>query len=283
MESTRMVKKVSPSRPTLEGAGVHLRRAFGNADVPQYDPFLMLDDFHSDKPEDYIAGFPWHPHRGIETVTYMLSGTVKHGDSMGNEGAIDSGDVQWMTAGSGIIHQEMPQRQKGTLWGLQLWVNLPAKHKMMKPRYRGIIAQDLPEHIMDSGARVKVIAGTFQGITGPVKDIISEPEYLDITLPAGARFEQPIKNGHTAFAYVLEGEGFFDPTRKKSISAEHLVLFGDGDSVIVEAGKKPLRFVLISGRPIGEPVAWYGPVVMNTEEELARAFEEYRNGTFIKS
>jgi redox-sensitive bicupin YhaK (pirin superfamily) len=283
MKSIRLVKKITRSRPTLEGAGVHLGRAFGNADVPLYDPFLMLDDFHSDKPEDYIAGFPWHPHRGIETVTYMLSGTVKHGDSMGNAGAIHSGDVQWMTAGSGIIHQEMPQKQKKTLWGFQLWVNLPAKDKMMKPRYRDVKAQELAEHKLESGARVRVIAGKFKGIAGPVKDIISDPEYLDITVPKGVTFEHIIKSGYTVFAYVFEGGGFFDPSRQRTISAEHVVLFGDGENVVITAQNEPLRFLLISGKPIGEPVAWYGPIVMNTEEELALAFEEYRNGTFIKS
>jgi hypothetical protein len=283
MAKIRLVKKVARSRPTLEGAGVRLRRAFGNADVPLYDPFLMLDDFHSDKPDDYIAGFPWHPHRGIETVTYMISGTVEHGDSLGNSGAIHSGDVQWMTAGSGIIHQEMPQRQNGTLWGLQLWVNLPAKNKMMKPRYRDVKAQDLAEHKLESGVRVRVIAGKFKGIAGPVKDIISDPEYLDITVPEGATFEHSIKREHTVFSYLLEGNGIFDPDRQHSISAEHVVLFGSGDKVMISSESGPLRFVLISGKPIGEPVAWYGPIVMNTEEELARAFEEYKNGTFIKN
>jgi len=278
-----LVKKIARSRPTLEGAGVHLRRAFGNADVPLYDPFLMLDDFHSDKPEDYIAGFPWHPHRGIETVTYMIAGTVKHGDSLGNSGAIHSGDVQWMTAGSGIIHQEMPQRQKGTLWGLQLWVNLPAKDKMMKPRYRDVKAQDLVEHKLESGVRVRVIAGKFKGIAGPVKDIVSDPEYLDISMPEAATFEHIIKSGHTVFAYVLEGKGFFDPGRQQTISAEHVVLLGGGEKVAISAENGPLRFLLISGKPIHEPVAWYGPIVMNTEEELALAFEEYRKGEFIKS
>jgi redox-sensitive bicupin YhaK (pirin superfamily) len=243
----------------------------------------MLDDFHSDRPEDYIAGFPWHPHRGIETVTYMLQGTVRHGDSMGNEGAINSGEVQWMTAGSGIIHQEMPQRQKGTLWGLQLWVNLPAKNKMMKPRYRGILAQDLPEHVLDSGARVKIIAGEYEGTAGPVKDIISDPEYLDVYLPQNVLIERDIKKGHTALAYVLEGEGYFDASGRKPVPAGHVILFGDGTTVGVKAGKQPLKFLLISGKPIKEPVAWSGPIVMNTEEELAQAFEEYRNGTFIKS
>jgi len=283
MKSIRLVKKITRSRPTLEGAGVRLLRAFGNADLPLYDPFLMLDDFHSDQPEDYIAGFPWHPHRGIETVTYMIAGTVKHGDSLGNAGAIHSGDVQWMTAGSGIIHQEMPQRQKGTLWGFQLWVNLPAKDKMMKPRYRDLKAQDLAERKLESGARVRVIAGKFMGLAGPVKDIISDPEYLDVTLPEGVIFEHAIKGGHTVFSYVIIGQGFFDPSRQRTILAEHAVLFGDGENVAITAENGTLRFLLISGKPIGEPVAWYGPIVMNTEEELALAFEEYRNGTFLKS
>ena len=282
MKTSRLIKSVSRSKRTIEGAGVKLKRAFGHAEVPLFDPFLMLDDFHSDKPEDYIAGFPWHPHRGIETVTYMISGEVEHGDSMGNKGIIRSGEVQWMTAGSGIIHQEMPKRQKGTLWGLQLWVNLPASHKMMNPRYRDIRAQDIPEFKTESGAVVKVIAGRVNGVQGPVKDIILDPEYLDVAVPAGGRFEHSIKRSHNVFAYVLVGKGFFDPRNKDELSAEQLILFDGGDEVSAVAGEAGLRFLLVSGQPIKEPVAWSGPIVMNSEAELSLAFEEYRNGTFIK-
>jgi redox-sensitive bicupin YhaK (pirin superfamily) len=282
MDKIRAIERLSRSRPTLEGAGVHLKRAFGSADVPRYDPFLMLDDFHSDRPADYMAGFPWHPHRGIETVTYMISGEVEHGDSMGNKGIIQSGEVQWMTAGSGIIHQEMPRRQKGTLWGLQLWVNLPASHKMMGPRYRDIRAADIPECRLASGSVVKVVAGSFNGCHGPVRDLIGDPEFLDVSVPNSGEFEHAIPKGHTAFAYVLEGEGRFTPGQEKAIPAESLLLYGDGDKVSIKAEKADLRFLLISGLPLSEPVAWRGPIVMNTEEELNVAFAEYRNGTFIK-
>jgi redox-sensitive bicupin YhaK (pirin superfamily) len=282
MDKIRAIERLSRSRPTLEGAGVHLKRAFGSADVPRYDPFLMLDDFHSDRPADYMAGFPWHPHRGIETVTYMISGEVEHGDSMGNKGIIQSGEVQWMTAGSGIIHQEMPRRQKGTLWGLQLWVNLPASHKMMGPRYRDIRAADIPECRLASGSVVKVVAGSFNGCHGPVRDLIGDPEFLDVSVPNSGEFEHAIPKGHTAFAYVLEGEGRFTPGQEKAIPAESLLLYGDGDKVSIKAEKADLRFLLILGLPLSEPVAWRGPIVMNTEEELNVAFAEYRNGTFIK-
>jgi len=279
---TRSIERLTRGRPTLEGAGVHLKRAFGSADVPRYDPFLMLDDFHSDRPADYMAGFPWHPHRGIETVTYMISGEVEHGDSMGNKGVILSGEVQWMTAGSGIVHQEMPRRQDGTLWGLQLWVNLPASHKMMGPRYRGIRATDIPSCQLESGGLVKVVAGSFKGCHGPVRDLIGDPEYLDVSLPSLANFGHDIAKGHTAFAYVLEGEGRFEPGQKSAMGTEALLLYGDGDQVSIRAEKAGLRFILVSGRPLREPVAWGGPIVMNTQEELQVAFAEYRNGTFIK-
>jgi len=242
----------------------------------------MLDDFHSDRPADYMAGFPWHPHRGIETVTYMISGEVEHGDSMGNKGVILSGEVQWMTAGSGIVHQEMPRRQNGTLWGLQLWVNLPASHKMMGPRYRGIRATDIPSCQLESGGLVKVVAGSFKGCQGPVRDLIGDPEYLDVSLPSLANFGHDIAKGHTAFAYVLEGEGRFEPGQKSAMGTEALLLYGDGDQVSIRAEKAGLRFILVSGRPLREPVAWGGPIVMNTQEELQVAFAEYRNGTFIK-
>jgi hypothetical protein len=283
MPIARQISRVFHGRPTLEGAGVHLKRAFGYGEVLLFDPFLMLDDFHSDNPADYMAGFPWHPHRGIETVTYMVSGSVEHGDSLGNKGVIRSGEVQWMTAGSGIVHQEMPQRQKGTLWGFQLWVNLPARDKMMKPRYRGILAKDIPEVRTESGAVVKVIAGTFKGTQGPVRDIVSDPEYLDVSVPATKEFEHIIPKNHTVLAYVVEGQGYFDSRRDQLHSAEQVILFDAGDRVSIQAEKGNLRFLLISGKPIGEPVAWRGPIVMNTEKELTVAFEEYRNGTFIKN
>jgi hypothetical protein len=242
----------------------------------------MLDDFHSEDPDDYIAGFPWHPHRGMETVTYMLGGKVEHGDSMGNKGVIGPGDLQWMTAGSGIIHQEMPQRTKGMLAGFQLWVNLPARQKMMDPRYRDVKASDPPVVKLKNGVSVKVIAGEVEGTMGPVRDIVVESQYLDVAVPADKDFEHPIKKGHTAFAYVLEGEGRFAPGSKTSVGPEHVLLFGDGDSVGIRALAGPLRFLLVSGKPLGEPVAWGGPIVMNTQEELELAFEEYDMGTFLK-
>ncbi len=282
MCTVRKIDQIFQAKPTLEGAGVHLKRVFGHAEVPTFDPFLLLDDFHSDNPEFDMKGFPWHPHRGIETVTYMIEGKVEHGDSLGNKGTIEGGEMQWMTAGCGIIHQEMPEGDSGMLWGLQLWVNLPASHKMMKPRYRDVKAADIPEHQAESGVKVKVIAGKFAGRLGPVKDIICDPEYLDVSVPAGKKFEHHVAKGHTVFAYVLEGEGYFDPDKEKAIPRENLVLFSDGENVAIEASEKPLRFLLISGKPINEPVTWYGPIVMNTEEELKLAFEEYQNGTFIK-
>jgi len=282
MDGARTVVNVSKSRPTIEGAGVRLKRAFGYDDVPGFDPFLMFDDFSSDNPDDYLAGFPWHPHRGIETVTYMLGGLVEHGDSMGNKGAIGPGELQWMTAGSGIVHQEMPRRTKGMLAGFQLWVNLPARHKMMDPRYRDIKATDPPVVTQKSGVRVKVIAGEVDGSIGPVRDIVADPQYLDITVPARMSFEHPVKKGHTAFAYVVEGEGDFAAGRESLAGPESILLFGDGDRVSIRALDRSLRFLLVSGKPIGEPVAWGGPIVMNTQEELETAFKEYENGTFLK-
>jgi redox-sensitive bicupin YhaK (pirin superfamily) len=296
----RKIKKVWKSRVTMEGAGVHLKRAFGYYQVPQFDPFLLLDDFHSDNPQDYLSGFPWHPHRGIETITYVLQGRVEHGDSMGNAGTISSGDVQWMTAGSGIIHQEMPKGDDaGKMWGFQLWANLPASQKMMDPRYREVKSGQIPEADLAGGSKVRVICGEIGGVKGPVRDIVIDPEYLDVSVPAGAEFVHPTKRGHTVFAYVSEGSGYFDQDRNAyahevvgsnyfdfkpecACSAETLVLYEDGDEVVVKANKEPVRFLLVSGRPIGEPVAWYGPIVMNTREELQLAFEEYQKGTFIK-
>jgi redox-sensitive bicupin YhaK (pirin superfamily) len=276
--SIRKISRVLEGKPTIEGAGVHLKRVFGYNEVPLLDPFLLLDDFHSDKPSDYIAGFPWHPHRGIETVTYMLHGKVKHGDSMGNEGVIEPGDVQWMTAGSGIIHEEMPQRSD-LLWGLQLWVNLPASHKMMEPRYQEIKRDQIPEFILGK-ARIRIICGEIAGVRGPVRDIVVEPQYLDVTIPPNQEFELSVKKGHTLFAYIVDGRGWFD-TESSATGAEKLIIFGEGDVLRVRADDG-VRFLLISGKPIGEPVAWYGPIVMNTQEELDIAFQEYRSGRFIK-
>jgi len=282
MVKTRKIKFTLNSRPTLEGAGVRLKRVFGNAEVPLLDPFLLLDHFGSDNPNDYLAGFPWHPHRGIETITYMIRGTVEHGDSLGNSGVIKSGDVQWMTAGSGIIHQEMPQRTEGMMLGFQLWANLPTSHKMMDPRYRDIIKETIPEVTIDADVKVKVICGEINGIKGPVQDIVTEPEYLDVTINPESEFKHAIKKGHNVFAYIFEGRGYFDENQDPLKKPEQLVFFGDGDELRISTKNEKVRFLLISGKPIGEPVAWYGPIVMNTQEELRIAFEEYRKGTFIK-
>ncbi len=300
MGTVRRIKKVWKSRPTIEGAGVHLKRAFGYYQVPELDPFLLLDDFRSENPDHYLRGFPWHPHRGIETITYVLQGEVEHGDSMGNNGLISSGDVQWMTAGGGIIHQEMPKGdKKRVMSGFQLWANLPASHKMMEPRYRDVKNQQIPEITLKSGAKVKIISGKVDGTKGPVQDIVTDPEYLDVTVPAGATFAHPVRRARNAFAYVIEGEGYFDQGRdayghevvgtnyfdlKRSCLCgnETIIHYGDGDEVSVTPDKSGVRFLLASGKPIGEPVAWYGPIVMNTQEELKIAFEEYQKGTFIK-
>jgi redox-sensitive bicupin YhaK (pirin superfamily) len=300
MITTRRIKKILRGTPTIEGAGVRLKRAFGFPQVPQLDPFLLFDDFHSADPDDYRAGFPWHPHRGIETITYVLAGEVEHGDSLGNRGVIRAGDLQWMTAGSGVIHQEMPRGESdGVLWGFQLWANLPASHKMMDPRYREIRSSRIPVVETADGARVKVICGEVNGVEGPVKGIVTDPRYLDVTVPAGTSFSCSVDNGYTATAYVIEGTGSFDPAgsageyvieggryfdfeRVDPIAPETLVVFDDGDRIAVDGGGEGVRFLLFSGRPLREPVAWYGPIVMNTREELRIAFEEYRNGTFIK-
>ena len=282
MSALRSVRKVWRSSPTVEGAGVQLKRAFGHEQVPELAPFLLLDDFHSVDERDYIAGFPWHPHRGIETITYMLHGRVEHGDSMGNGGIIQSNEVQWMTAGSGIIHQEMP-KGPGLLWGFQLWANLPASHKMMAPRYREVKASMIPVATPSEGVNVKVICGKVGSVEGPVRHIVIDPEYLDVTLAPHALFSHVVQDEHNVFAYVAEGLGKFDETEQHAISAESIVLYGKGDEVKVEAGNTGVRFLLVSGRPLREPVAWYGPIVMNTEEELQIAFEEYEKGTFIKS
>jgi len=300
MGISRKIKKIFRGKHTLEGAGVHLKRAFGFSEVGQFDPFLLLDDFRSTNKDDYIKGFPWHPHRGIETITYVLNGKVEHGDSLGNKGMIDAGDVQWMTAGSGIIHQEMPKgNDKGVMEGFQLWANLPAVQKMTAPRYRDVRAGQIPVVRLDSGVEIKVICGTVNGIRGPVHDIKIDPEYLDVTIPAQTNYIHPVKTGHTAFAYIIEGQGYFckekrpfthdtegqnyfDMETDPKANNGTLILFSDGDEIFVETGDKHIRFLLISGKPIGEPVAWYGPIVMNTQEELKEAFEEYNNGTFLK-
>jgi hypothetical protein len=283
MENTRAVRQRFRSTPTIEGAGVHLKRAFGFGQVPLFDPFLMLDDFHGVRSEQYIKGFPWHPHRGIETITYVLHGTVAHGDSMGNQGVIGAGDVQWMTAGSGIIHQEMPKGEAGGLmWGFQLWANLPAARKMMDPRYREVKKEEIPVVRLDDGAEVRVICGEVEGRKGPVRDIVIDPQYLDVTLPPAARVVLPVNPGHTTFAYVFEGAGGFGNDTESSVARETLVLFGDGSEVAAAASEQSMRFLLVSGRPLGEPVAWRGPIVMNTEAELETAFEEVRHGTFTR-
>ena len=300
MEEKRRIRQVIKSRATVEGAGVHLHRAIGFGPPEQYDPFLLLDDFRSDRPADYAKGFPWHPHRGMETITYVLRGKVEHKDSLGNRGVIGPGDVQWMTAGSGIVHQEMPEGDaQGTMYGFQLWANLPKSNKMMEPRYRGIPSSKIPTVTDPGGASVRVVAGQIAGVTGPVQDVVTSPEYLDVSLPAGKTFSHRTPRGHTVFAYVISGKGVFcdqrDPysyeavadryigeKRGRLISDRHLVSFTDGDSVTVSAEGEPVRFLLISGRPIREPIAWYGPIVMNTQEELRTAFEELEKGTFIK-
>ena len=283
MSKIREVRVTLKSRPTMEGAGVRLKRAFGDVD-PTLDPFLLLDDFHSDSPNDYMAGFPWHPHRGIETITYMLHGRIEHGDSMKNSGIIGAGDVQWMTAGNGIIHQEMPKKNENDpyLAGFQLWANLPASHKMMDPRYRDITKDQIPEVVVNDKVKVKIICGEVNGVKGPVQDIITDPEYLDVSIEPNSKLKHSIVQSHNAFAYVIEGEAFFDPTNHEIVGAEHLVIYREGDEVIIQTKDKSVRFLLISGKPIGEPVAWRGPIVMNTEEELRIAFNEYNKGTFIK-
>ena len=301
----RDVELVLHGEPVTEGAGVRLRRMFGYFEAPMFDPFLLLDDFRSDRPEDFIKGFPWHPHRGIETITYILRGDVEHGDSMGNKGVISSGDVQWMTAGSGIIHQEMPKGDAhGAMHGFQLWANLPASHKMMEPRYRSITAAEIPVAQLPQGVTAKVIAGTVHGaagaVSGPAADIVTDPGYLDLTIPAGVTHEHPVPHRHTAIVYVIDGTGAIigtgaetagEKAGETAVANRTLVLFrraGDGnpaeggDSVVVRAGQDGLRLLLFTGRPLGEPVAWRGPIVMNTDAELETAFREVRAGTFIR-
>jgi len=300
MAETRKIQKVLKSKPTLEGAGVRLRRAFGFGATHMFDPFLLLDDFRGDNPADYVRGFPWHPHRGIETITYVLAGEVEHGDSMGNRGVIGPGDVQWMTAGSGIIHQEMPRGDPdGRMYGFQLWANLPRSNKMMDPRYRDVKSSTIPEVMLDNRVKIRVVCGEAGGQRGPVQDVVVDPQYLDITVPAKTEFIHLISQGYTAFAYIFDGKGifcdqsdpysyeeegsnYFDLQREPALGNTTLVVFADGDQVKVVTEDFAVRFLLISGRPIREPVAWYGPIVMNTAEELQIAFREYQDGTFIK-
>jgi quercetin 2,3-dioxygenase len=298
--SIRPIKRIVQAQPAIEGAGVRLRRAFGFGETRDFDPFLLLDDFRNDNPADYVAGFPWHPHRGIETITYVLAGSVNHGDSLGNRGNLGAGDVQWMTAGSGILHQEMPRGDpQGRMHGFQLWANLPAALKMTRPRYQDIAATDIPEVTDDDGTRVRVICGTFWGRTGPVDGVAADPRYLDVWVPGNHRKTLPIDASRHAFAYVFEGAGTFrDASAPAAVATERvgsivatapaevenrsLVLFDRGDAVTIQAGESGIRFLLVSGEPIEEPVAWYGPIVMNTPDELRQAYAELQDGTFIK-
>jgi quercetin 2,3-dioxygenase len=293
--SIRAVKEITQSQPTLEGAGVRLRRAFGFGNTTAFDPFLLLDDFRNENPHDYLAGFPWHPHRGIETITYVLAGTVEHGDSLGNRGRMGAGDVQWMTAGRGILHQEMPKGDPvGRMHGFQLWANLPSSLKMTAPRYQDIAAKDIPEITDDDGTHVRVITGEFWGKRGPVEGVAADPRYLDVSVPPGQRKRIAVDRAHHAFAYVFAGSGTFrdasDPravlneltNERDGAGNRSLVLFDRGDEIVVLAGDEGIRFLLVSGRPIEEPVAWHGPIVMNTQDELRQAFSELRDGTFIR-
>ncbi|MBN1800043.1 MAG: pirin family protein [Candidatus Lokiarchaeota archaeon] len=283
MSEIRKIKLTLKSRQTLEGAGVKLRRAFGFNENPSlFDPFLLLDHFGSDNPSDYILGFPWHPHRGIETITYMINGEIAHEDSLGNKGVIGTGDLQWMTAGSGIIHQEMPQITNNELNGFQLWANLPSSHKMMTPRYREITKLMIPEISLDNGVRVKVLSGIFNNVNGPVRDIVTNPEYLDVLIPPGSEFVHDIERRKTTIAYVFDGQGYFDDNEDKLKSKYDLILYKDGDCVKIKTFSSQMRFILFSGVPLNEPIAWRGPIVMNTTEELIKAFKEYQDGTFIK-
>ena len=297
--SIRPVRQISEAEPKMEGAGVHLHRAFGFGKTDDFDPFLLFDDFRNDDPDKYRAGFPWHPHRGIETITYVLAGTVEHGDSLGNKGALGAGDVQWMTAGAGIMHQEMPKGDtQGRMHGFQLWANLPKAHKMTEPRYQDVVAADIPEVTDDDGTTARIICGEFWGQRGPVDGIAADPRYLDIYVPPGTRKRLPVETTLHAFAYVFDGSGSFrDASEPQGVVTERydahgeagvdaanrsLVLFDAGDEITVQAGDDGIRFLLVSGQPLREPVAWRGPIVMNTPDELRLAWEELNNGTFIK-
>jgi redox-sensitive bicupin YhaK (pirin superfamily) len=298
--SLRPIKRLSQSKPTLEGAGVRLRRAFGFGNTSEFDPFLLLDDFRNDIPDDYLAGFPWHPHRGIETITYVLAGTVEHGDSLGNRGTITAGDIQWMTAGRGIIHQEMPKGdQVGQMHGFQLWANLPSSLKMTAPRYQEVKSPEIPEVTDDDGTKARIVCGNFWGKRGPVEGIAADPIYVDVTVPPGKRKTLPVETTRHAFAYVFAGSGKFcnaseplavptegvkwlETTPPTEAGNRSLILFDRGDEVAVQAGEEGIRFLLVSGKPLQEPVAWYGPIVMNTQAQLQQAYEHLREGTFLK-
>ena len=296
--SIRAVKSVSQSRPTMEGAGVRLRRAFGFGDTSEFDPFLMMDDFRGDDPSDYSAGFPWHPHRGIETITYVLAGTVEHGDSLGNRGLLGPGSVQWMTAGRGILHQEMPKGDVfGRMHGFQLWANLPSNLKMTAPRYQDIAAREIPEITDDDGVKVRVICGDFWGQNGPVEGVAADPRYLDVSVPPGKRKTLKVETYRQAFAYIFAGSCRFlnasepfgvlrevddDVLVRDKVGNRSLVVFGAGDEVVVQAGDEGVRFLLVSGAPIREPVAWHGPIVMNTQAEIRQAMTDLRSGTFVR-
>ncbi len=298
--SIRAVKRVVEAQPTVEGAGVRLRRAFGFGDTSETDPFLLLDDFRNERPADYLRGFPWHPHRGIETITYVLAGSVSHGDSLGNAGTLGAGDIQWMTAGRGILHQEMPKGDpQGRMHGFQLWANLPSSLKMTVPRYQDVGSREIPEVVDDDGTRVRVVCGSFWGKRGPVDGVAADPNYLDVWVPPGQRKRLPVDTRRNAFAYVFEGSGSFrdasaplgvltdrpgpvERVVREQTGNRSLVLFDSGDEVSVQAGGEGIRFLLVSGKPLEEPVAWYGPIVMNTQEELRQAYAELEAGTFIK-
>jgi len=296
--SIRPIKSIVQAKPTIEGAGVKLRRAFGFGNTHEFDPFLLFDDFRNESPEDFLAGFPWHPHRGIETITYVLAGSVAHGDSLGNKGEMGPGDVQWMTAGSGILHQEMPKGDtRGRMHGFQLWANLPSTLKMTDPRYQDVPARDIPEVTDDDGTKVRVVCGDFWGKSGPVQGVAADPRYLDVWVPPGKRKTLPVETTRHAFAYVFEGAGTFrdasqplepkteivgNPSAAGETGNRSLVLFDRGDEVVVQAGDQGIRFLLVSGKPINEPVAWYGPIVMNTPAELRQAYDELQDGSFIK-
>ena len=296
--SVRPVKRIVQAAPHVEGAGVKLRRGFGFGDTTEFDPFLLFDDFRNETPGDYLAGFPWHPHRGIETITYVLAGSVQHGDSLGNRGNLGAGDVQWMTAGRGILHHEMPVGDpSGRMHGFQLWANLPASLKMTAPRYQDIAAKDIPEIVDDDGTVVRVVSGSFWGKTGPVEGVAADPSYLDVSIPPGRRKTLPVDTHRNAFAYIFAGSGSFrgasapfgvltekddDSVVRESTGNRSLVVFDSGDEITVQAGPEGIRFLLVSGKPIREPVAWYGPIVMNTQQELRQALTELNDGTFIR-
>ncbi|HVN47936.1 MAG TPA: pirin family protein [Bacteroidota bacterium] len=297
--SIRPIQQILQPVPTIEGAGVHLQRAFGFHETEKFDPFLLFDDFRNENPEDYLAGFPWHPHRGIETITYVLAGSVTHGDSLGNKGTLGSGDVQWMTAGSGILHQEMPKGDpRGRMHGFQLWANLPASHKMTKPRYQDIASAEIPEVIDDDGTRVRVVCGTFWGKTGPVEGIAADPQYLDVYVPPNRKKVLPVETFRHTFVYIFDGSGTFPSASapqgvwtevvgspaafQKQLGNRSMILFDTGDEITVHAGDEGVRFLLVTGKPLKEPIAWYGPIVMNTQEQLQTAMRELQNDTFIK-